>query len=101
MRSDQVMNKATVEGITGNRHAIGAENIFVTLPPRPRPRAELDQAKVTRAAAKVGNKHQVVVVALPLVLIRGADRLKLDLDLRESCQPKGSTQTFERGGILA
>src|SRR5581483_4151885 len=100
MRGDKVTNKATVERVAGNRHPVGAEDIFVTLPSRPRPGTELDQTEITRAAAKVGNEHQLVVVELLLVLIGSRNGLKFKLNLRKPCQPKSGTQTFERGIIF-
>ena len=76
-----MVDKPTVEGVTSNRNTVRPKNILVTLPARTGLGTKLNQAKITRPTAEVGNQYEFVMIKLLFVLICRGDRLQLELDL--------------------
>ena len=93
-RRDEVADDALVEGVAGDRHAVGADDVRGAPAALTHARPDGDDREVAGAAAEVADQDPLVALQPRLVGVRGRDRLVLEHDLVEAGEADRRQQTF-------
>ncbi len=102
-RGHHVAHDATVEGVAGQRHPVGAEDrVLATRLPAQRG-TDPEQREVAGAAAEVGDQDELVALEIALVVVGRRDRLVLEDHVGVARVAEGRAQSRERkldGGLV-
>src|SRR6185436_5024951 len=94
-RRYQIADDALVEGIAGQRHAVGADDVGRAASPLADAWSNRNDREVARAAAEVADENTLVVLEPRFVGIGGSDRFVLEHDLLEARKPHRAQESTD------